>query len=173
MHSSTIFPLSKYSLDDTYFEELLPGRMTDIVQNSTTAPISRVFAVQRPARTDENSYISVGIVPLIRSVPYNITTGSGASQITTNFLRLYLVNIEQGALTTTNPDYITLTGGAVEAKVIPSIQSIKITVFFPKEARGYDSDFFNYPTITQVIDFGTSGAEIELYLGNVEVGFSI
>jgi hypothetical protein len=161
-------PQTKYSLDNTYFEEILPGKMTDVVQNSTTSPITRVFALQRPPRTDENYYVSVGVAPLIRSVPFNITTGSG---VTSKYVRLYLVDLHQGDLTPANPRYLTLTGGGVEAKVIPNVKSLRVTVIFPQEAKGYNSDFFNFPSTSQIIDFGSSGAEIELYFGNVEVGF--
>jgi hypothetical protein len=164
-------PTTKYSLDDTYFEEILPGQMTNIVQNSTSSPVVRVFALQTPPRVDENYYISVAVAPLIRSVPFNITTGTGAAETTSRFMKFYIVNVTQGSLTTANPRYISLTGGEVNTRVIPDVRNVRITVIFPKEAKGYDSAFFNFPTTTQVIDFGVSGAEVELYLGTVQVGF--
>jgi hypothetical protein len=164
-------PTSRYSLDNSYFEEILPASMTDIIQNATSAPITRVFALQTPPRVDENYYISVAVAPLIRSVPFNITTGSGAAETTTRYMKLYIANITQGSLTTVNPRYISLTGGDVKTRVIPNVRSIKVTVIFPKEAMGYNSAFFNFPETTQEIDFGSPGAEVELYLGTVLVGF--
>ncbi len=164
-------PTTRYSLDNTYFEEILPASMTAIVQNQTSAPIVRVFSLQTPPRTNENYYISIAIAPLIRSAPFNITTGTGASMTTSKYLKLYLVNVTQGALTTANPRYISLTGGDIKTRVIPNVKSIRVTVIFPQEAMGYNSAFFNFPETTQVIDFSPSRAEVELYLGSVQVGF--
>jgi hypothetical protein len=164
-------PTSRYSLDNTYFEEIMPSEMTDIVQNSTSAPIVRVFALQTPPRTDENYYISVAVAPLIRSVPFNITTGYGAAQTTSRFMKFYLVNVTMGSLTTANPRYISLTGGEIQTKVIPDVRAVRVTVLFPNEAKGYDSAFFKFPATTQIIDFGASKADVELYFGTVKVGF--
>ena len=161
-------PQSKYALDNDYFEEIVPGKMTSIVQNSTTSPITRVFAIQTPARVGEENYISVGIAPLIRAVPFSITTGSGGTE---NFLRLYLVDIQQGDLTTVNPKYLTLTGEGAEATVETNVRSIRITPIFIHEAVGYDEAFFQFPANVQEIDLGPSGAEVELYFGTLLVGF--
>lgn len=161
-------PQSRYSLDNTYFEEILPGKMTSIIQNSTTSPISRVFATQTSPRKDENYYVSVGVAPVLRSVAFTVTSGSGVSS---NYYRLYLAALEQGALTTANPRYITLTGGGVEATMIPDIKSIRVTVIFIKDANGYDANFFKFPSTIQEIDLGPLGADVELYYGKVEVGF--
>jgi flagellin-like protein len=164
-------PTNQYSLDNTYFEELLPTNMTELIQSGTSSPIVRVFAVQTPPRIDEESYISIAMVPLIRSVPFNITYGTGTSVTTSNYLKLFLVNVTQGALTTVNPRYITLTGGDVLTTLIPNVRSVRITVIFPKASKGYTSAFFNFPETPQVIDFGSQAAEVELYLGTVQVGF--
>jgi hypothetical protein len=161
-------PQSRYALDNNYFEEILPGAMTSIVQNSTTSPIARVFAIQTPARAGEENYISVGVAPLIRSVPFSITTASGGTE---NFLRLYLVDIQKGDLTTANPRYLTLTGGGANATVLTDVRSIKISVIYIEEAAGYDETFFHFPMTVQEIDLGPSGAEVELYFGMLRVGF--
>jgi len=161
-------PQSKFALDNSYFEEILPGKMTYLVQNSTTSPISRVFAIQTPARAGEENYISVGIAPLIRSVPFSITTASGGTE---KFLRLYLVDVKQGDLTTVNPRYLTLTGGGAEATVFTNVKSIKISVIYIEEASGYDESFFQFPMSVQEIDLGSSGTEVELYFGTTMVGF--
>ena len=160
-------PTTKYSLDDTYFENILPSSITQLVQNATTAPITRVFALQRPPITDENYYIKVGVASLIRSVPFSINTGGSTS----SYLKLYLANITQGELTTANPRYISLTGEKVDASIKNNVKSIRFTITFPQAAKGYDSSFFNFPVTTQTIDFPASGAEVELYIGHVEVGF--
>ena len=115
-------PQSRYALDNDYFEEILPGEMTSIVQNSTTSPITRVFAVQTSARVGEENYISVGVAPLIRGVPFSITTGSGGTE---NFLRLYLVDIQKGELTTANPKYLTLTGQGADATVVRTSRALR------------------------------------------------
>ena len=161
-------PQSKYYLDNSYFEEILPGKMTSIVQNSTTSPITRVFAIQTPARSGEENYISVCVAPLIRSVPFSITTTSGATE---KFLRLYLVDIKQGDLTTVNPRYLTLTSEGAEATVLTNVRSIRISVIYIEEALGYNESFFHFPTNVQEIDLGSSGTEVELYFGTMKVGF--
>jgi flagellin-like protein len=161
-------PQSRYSLDNTYFEEILPGHMTSIVQNSTTSPITRVFALQTAARVNEESYVSVAVAPLIRSVSFTVTNGEGVSS---TYYRLYLVDLEQGALTTSNPRYLTVTGDGVEASLIPNIKSIRVTVLFIKDADGYDYNFFRFPSSVQEIDLGPQGAQVELYCAKVEVGF--
>lgn len=160
-------PITKYSLDNTYFENILPSNMTQLVQNSTEAPITRVFAVQRPPIIGENAYIKVGVASLFRIVQFNINAG-GTS---TSYLKLYLANMTLGPLTTANPRYITLTGENVDASVINDVIHLRITISFPNSASGYDSSFFNFPVTTQTIDFPVSGAELELYLGHVQVGF--
>jgi hypothetical protein len=160
-------PLTKYSLDNSYFEDILPSSMTQLVQNSTEAPITRVFAVQRPPIVGENAYIKVGVASLFRSVQFNINA-DGAS---TKYLKLYLANMTLGPLTTANPRYITLTGENVGASVINNVQHLRITISFPNSASGYNSTFFNFPVTTQTIDLPVSGAEVELYMGSVQVGF--
>jgi len=160
-------PLTRYSLDNTYFENILPSSMTQLVQNSTEAPIARVFAVQRPPIVGENAYIKVGVASLLRSVQFNIN----ANGVKTSYLKVYLANMTLGPLTTANPRYITLTGKNVDASVYNNILHLRITISFPKSANGYSQSFFSFPVTTQTIDFPASGAEVELYTGNLQVGF--
>jgi hypothetical protein len=160
-------PLTKYYLDNTYFDNILPSNMTQLIQNSTEAPITRVFSVQRAPIVGENAYIKTCVASLFRSVQFNINA-NGAS---TSYLKLYLANMTLGPLTTANPRYITLTGKNVGASVINNVLHLRVSVSFPSSVSGYNSTFFNFPVTSQTIDFPITGSEVELYVGTVQVGF--
>lgn len=198
--SSVLFyniPLSKYYLDNTYFEPLLPKSMNNIVQNTTTSPIAYVFAVQKNPiigvsghGVAENEYIRVGVAPLLRSVAFNITTNG----ITSRYIKLYIINATKGPLTTVNPQYITLKGMKVSANMFSKIKSIDVTLQFPRAIDGYDYAFFGFdkPPLNSLTHyrlqpddiwayqveqslpkalFGSDGANVEIYVGKVDIGF--
>ena len=61
-------PISKYSLDNSYFSELLPGDMSTLILSRSTDPVARVFVVQKnpigPEGDYESEYIRIGVVPV-------------------------------------------------------------------------------------------------------------
>jgi flagellin-like protein len=166
-------PLVKYSLQDGYFEELLPGKLNSIIQNGADQPSARVFAFQKNPIKDEGEYIRVGVISLPRRIEYSITTGS--PPVSDKYMKLFIPVLEKGASTPSNPQYITLTGGAPQVKVYDGVESVRVRVDFPKLLNGYDNSVFNIPDIESGADIDQllqlSGGRLEVAIGSVEVNY--
>jgi flagellin-like protein len=173
-------PLIHYSLQDGYFEELLPGKLNSIVQNGADQPSARVFAFQKNPIKDEGDYIRVGVISLPRRIEYSITTGS--PPVSDKYLKLFIPILVKGVSTPSNPQYITLTGGAPQVKVYDGVESIRVRVDFPKLLNGYDNSLFIIPDIFfnntdnpkgAVIDqeLLLNGGRLEVVIGRVEVNY--
>ena len=160
-------PVSRYSLGNDYFANIQPDSMISLVQMNTTSPIVRVFAVQKNPIVNENDYIRIGIVPLIRGIPFSIT--SGVSK--TNYLKLFIVRINKGTETGGQPKTIALTGVSVNAQVFSDVEYIKVNLSFPKGPEGYSNEFFRFPETSQIINYGSEGVNLELYVGALDVGY--
>jgi flagellin-like protein len=166
-------PLVKYSLQDGYFEELLPGKLNSIVQNGADQPSARVFAFQKNPIKDEGEYIRVGVISLPRRIEYSITTGD--PPVSDKYMKIFIPVLEQGLSTPSNPQYITLTGLAPQVKVYDGVETIRIQVNFPNSLNGYDNSVFNIPDmevsagIDQLLQL--NGGRLEVAIGSVEVNY--
>ena len=170
-------PISKYSLDNSYFTELLPGDMSTLILSRSTDPVARVFVVQKnpigPEGDYESEYIRVGVIPVIRATSYSITTptGVGTTTTTTKYCKLLLAKLQTGLGTPSAPQYITLLGTDITARVLSEVETLTVTVSYPRSQEWYNSEFFRFPQETQTLNFGTDGAEVEIYVSTVEVGY--
>jgi flagellin-like protein len=164
-------PTSKYSLDNNYFAEILPGDTSTLVLSDSTDPVARVFVVQKNPIYEEGDYIRIGIVPVIRTTSYSITTTTGVGTTTTKYCKLLLAKLQTGPGTPSAPQYVTLLGTDITATVLKGVETLTVTVSYPKSGLGYDNMFFRFPQETQTLNFGSSGAEVEIFVSTVEVGY--
>jgi hypothetical protein len=160
-------PTNVYTLDNTYFENILPGTVIHLIQNGTNAPVARVFAIQRNPIGNESDYIRVCVVPVPRVSQYSITTDSG----TTRYLKMYMVNLVEGNSTTQNPKYVTSTGKGVSTQIFTGVESVTVTLNFPKSSDGYNNGFFMFPETLQTISLGGNSFQLEIYQSTIEIGF--
>ena len=166
-------PVSKFSLFDGYYEAIYPSTVSNLTFTGTSAPVARVFIVEKltPPMSD-GSFIRVIVAPSIRSLFSNITTTSGS----TFYMRLYLPVLNQSSAQGSSQS-VTLTGSSVTANTKNQITSVKVTVDFPNETsqQGFDASFFHFPSDEQVIDVppGYSDPVLEFYSGKVEVELGV
>jgi len=166
-------PVSHYSVSDGYYELLYPDSAKNLTLTGTSAPVARVFAVEKltPLMGD-GSFTRVVVVPTVRSLFSNMTT----SNSTTYYTRLYLPVLTQGSDHGSSQS-VTFTGNSVAANTKNRISSIRITVDFPTATRqqGFDASFFHFPTLTQIIDVpaGYSDSVLELFTGLVTVELGV
>ncbi len=72
------FPTSRYSITNNYFENIYPEQTDSLTLTGTSAPVARVFALERVPLAD-GSYIRVVVAPTIR-VLYSSITQEWATQ---------------------------------------------------------------------------------------------
>lgn len=166
-------PVSKYSLYDGYYELLYPASAENLTFTGTSAPVARVFGVEKLTPPMSNgSFSRVVVTPSVRSLFSNMTTTSGS----TFYTRLYLPVLTQGSVTGSYQS-VTLTGNSVTAITKNRVTSIKVTVDFPAATRqqGFDASFFHFPSLEQVFDVpaGYSDSQLELYIGEVKVDLGV
>ncbi|WNZ28623.1 MAG: hypothetical protein IAX21_08160 [Candidatus Bathyarchaeota archaeon] len=169
-------PTYHYSISDDYWVQLYPHPAydTSLVLTGTSAPIARVFEVEQVPMYD-GDYIRVVAAPAIR-VLY-----SSISSTTTNaaYVRMYLPILSAGESPRIYQS-LTLRGESVQANTLNKVNSISVTVDFPKSATGFDNEhFFNFPETEWTFDFssyyagGYDNVVLELYLSEVSVGFGL
>jgi len=137
----------------------------------TSAPVVRVFAVERMPMSD-GSYIRVVVAPSVRVLYSSINSSEN-----TYYIRMYLPVLTAGEAPRLSQS-ITLTGESFAANTVNNVMSINVTVGFPKGAspENFDSDFFNFPYNSEDIPVPTSGyanVVLELYLSEVSVEFGL
>ena len=172
-------PTYHYSISDDYWVQLYPddSQDTSLTLTGTSAPIARVFEVEQVPMSD-GDYIRVVAAPAIRVLYSSINS----STTNTCYIRMYLPVLTAGESPRLYQS-ITLIGESVEAKTLNVVQSIDVTVDFPAAASGFDSDFFNFPAVSQSIDVPTivsphdaneyDNVVLELYLSEVSAGFGL
>lgn len=168
-------PTYEYSISDDYWVQLYPDGNQDssLTLTGTSAPIARVFEVEEVPMND-GDYIRVVVAPTIRVLYSSINSSTN-----TRYVRMYLPVLSTGESPRLYQS-ITLIGESVEAKTLNLVESITVTVDFPKGvSEGFDSNFFNFPENSEVFDFsslysgGYDNVVLELYLSEVSVGFGL
>ena len=165
-------PTSKYTITNGYWQSIFPDQNESLTLKGTSAPIARVFAVERMPMSD-GSYIRVVVAPAVRVLYSSINTSISS----TYYIRMYLPVLAAGESPRLSQS-ITFTGESVEAHTINDVTSISVTVDFPRGAspENFDSDFFNFPYDNEDIPVPTSGYDnvvFELYLSEVSVEFGV
>jgi hypothetical protein len=163
-------PTSRYSISDDYWERIYPDPDENLTLTGTSAPVTRVFAIERTPMPD-GKYIRVVAAPSIRVLFSSINASDN-----TYYVRMYLPVLSAGESPRLSQS-ITLTGESVKAHTLNNVQSISVTVDFPRgPSDHFDSAFFNFPLEFEDIPLPTSGYDnvvLELYVSEVSVGFGV
>ena len=169
-------PTYEFSISDDYWVQLYPEQDTSLTLTGTSAPIARVFEVEQVPMPD-GDYVRVVVAPSIRILYSSINSSTN-----TRYVRMYLPVLSAGESPRLYQS-MTLIGESVEAYTLNTVESISVTVDFPKGVSdGFDSDFFNFPAVSQAIDVpsivtypaeGYHNVVLELYLSEVSVGFGL
>ena len=172
-------PTSRYTVTNGYWQRISPDQNESLTLKGTSAPVARVFAVERMPMSD-GSYIRVVVAPAVRVLYSSINT----SVSSTYYIKMYLPVLAAGESPRLSQS-ITLTGESVEAHTINDVTSISVTVDFPREAspENFDSDFFNFPYNSETLDVPPiviphedgeyDNVVFELYLSEVSVEFGV
>jgi len=165
-------PTSRYSITNNYWENISPLQNESLTLKGTSAPVARVFAVEKLPMAD-GSYIRVVVAPALRVLNSTIETTLNS----TYYIRMYLPVLSAGESPRLSQS-LTLTGDSFTANTIDSVTGINVSVDFPREdsPENFNSTFFNFPFDSEDIPVPTSGFDnvvLELYLSEVSVGFGI
>ncbi len=168
-------PTSRYSITNNYWERIFPDQDESLTLKGTSAPVARVFVVERLPMPD-GSYIRVVVAPSIRVLYSSINTSISS----TYYVRMYLPVLNAGEAPRLSQSF-TLTGESLNAHTVNEVTRISVTVDFPSEGSGLDSVFFNFPDNSEELDVPSMGVlpseydnvVLELYLSEVSVDFGL
>jgi len=153
-------PISQYTLFNGYYELISPYSDNTLTLKGTSAPVTRVFAIEKLPMGD-GSFTRIVVAPSIRLVNSTISE--------TLYVKMYLPVIEL----TSSPKLaqsITMTGNSLSAKIMNNVKSIKVTVNFPTATSqwGFDSSFFHFPSRNETINIsGFDDVVLEVYTSEV------
>ncbi|PVX25856.1 MAG: hypothetical protein CW691_03295 [Candidatus Bathyarchaeum sp.] len=175
-------PISQYSISDGYWMPIFPSSDESLTLKGTSAPVARVFEVEKVPMTGGN-FLRVVVAPSVRVLfsAINSTTN-------TYYIRMYLPVLSASPYSSFSQS-ITLAAESVQAYTLNNVESITVSVDFPKgTSDGFDSEFFNFPD--DVLPYDDDSEELvippivipheadeydnvvlELYLSEVSVGF--
>lgn len=158
-------PVSYYTVGNNYFSQVWPSQVSGLTYRGSSAPVSKVFAVEKMPMFD-GSYVRVVTAPVIRLINSTIVTASNR----TFYFKLYLplLTLKSSPMLSQS---VTLTGNSISAKTQRSIKSIRVTVSFPSATSGFDNKFFNFPVTQEVIKApsGYTDCVVQFYTGAVSV----
>jgi len=162
-------PTSRHSISDGYWSKIYPTDDGNLTLSGTSAPVARVFAVERTPMAD-GKYIRVVTAPSIRVLNSSISTSENA----TYYVRMYLPVLSEG-YSPRLAQSVTLTGASVKAYTLNNVSSINVSVDFPKADSSFDSGFFNFPAVNQDISIPSGYADVvlEFYVSEVSVAFGV
>jgi hypothetical protein len=164
-------PISRYSITNDYFERIFPYQDESLTLTGTSAPVARVFVVEKLPMAD-GSYIRVVVVPAIRVLYSDIT--SGTPPTTTHYIRMYLPVLSAGEAPRLSQS-ITLSGESLNAYTVNGVTSINVAVGFQEDSI-FDFAFSNFPfdSVEDIsVDFGDDDVVLEFYLSEVSVDFGL
>jgi hypothetical protein len=161
-------PTSIITYGNNYFERIFPSSSDSFLQNGTSAPVTRVFVMEKLPMVD-GSYTRVVVAPSIRML--SSTVGA------TSYVKFFLSSLNEGTNKYLSQS-ITLTGNDVNKVTINNVTQVRITVAFPSASQGFTQDFFNFEK--QVITLNSTSSPIlpsnsvaELYVGKVVVSLGL
>jgi hypothetical protein len=167
-------PTSRYSISDDYWERIYPSVDESLTLTGTSAPVARVFAIERTPMPD-GKYIRVVTAPSIRVLNSSISTSTNS----TYYIKMYLPVLSAGESPRLTQS-ITLTGESIKAYTFNNVQSISVSADFPRgTSDDFDSAFFNFPADSENFDFTLPEYDdfdnivLELYVSEVSVAFGV
>jgi len=153
-------PTSAYSVYNNYFERVTPTSSGAFLQDGPSAPVTQVFCVEK-LPMNEGNYTRIVVAPTIRMLNSTIGSQGGA----TSYTKFYFPVLVQG-----NHQYlsqsITMTGNEVTKILRSGVTRVRISVSYPNDDIGFDSDFFNFDSETVEVP---TGSVVEFYIGKVIV----
>jgi hypothetical protein len=158
-------PISKYSVGNDYYESIFPSDRS-FLQVGSSAPVSYVYVVEKLPMADGN-YIRVVVVPIIRVLNSTISAGGSVK----NYFKFYLPILSSGIHPRLSQS-VTLTGKNVSVKTMEGVNSVNISVSFPKSSLGFSEGFFNFEKIVETLNV-PSGSIIEFYTSEVIVSLGL
>ncbi len=166
-------PTSRYTMTNGYWERISPSEDESLTLRGTSAPVTRVFVVEKLPMYD-GSYIRTVVAPAVRVLNSSIVTNASS----TFYVKMYLPILKAGEAPRLSQS-ITLTGTSVEAHTISDVTGIDVSVSFPRASspENFDSDFFNFPSLSEEVSLPSpesyDNIVFELYLSEVSVGFGL
>jgi hypothetical protein len=160
-------PTTRYNIANNFVENILPSSGSSFLLQGTSAPVTRVFVIERVPMNDGN-YIRVVVAPSIRMLNSTISTGTATP---TNYYNCYLPILQQGN-NLYRSQSVTLVSTNVTVTTVQNIDKIKIILDFPKSGLGFDSSFFNFNSTHEEAAVPT-GSILEFYTGNVTVSLGL
>ncbi len=154
-------PTSFYTLGNDYFERVFPSNGS-FLQQGPSAPVSHVNVVEK-LPMEGGSFTRVVVVPTIRVMNSTIDT--------LNYVKFYLPLLVDGESPRLSQS-LTFMGKEVTRNVQNAVTQVRITVTYPSESQGYDSQFFNFESQTEVFSLASSSV-IEFYIGEVAVSLGL
>ena len=175
-------PTSRYSINNGYWARIFPDQNTSLTLKGTSAPVARVFAVEKLPMAD-GSYIRVVVAPSVRVLFSSINSSKDTVYENTRYIRMYLPVLSAGESPRLAESF-TLIGESVKAHTLNDVTGISVAVSFPQEESpdNFDSEFFNFPANFEELDVpsivapsvkGYQHVVLELYLSEVSVGFGV
>ena len=165
-----LFPTSRYSITNDYFENIFPTQTETLTLKGTSAPVARVFAVEK-LPMDDGSYIRVVVAPSVRVLTSSIITGGNP----TNYVRLYLPVLVSGEFLRLSQS-ITLTGKSLNAQTISEVTGITVSVSFEDGSVmdfAFSELFGSEENFVENLPIPSGDVVLELYLSEVSVGFGV
>jgi hypothetical protein len=150
-------PVEQYSISNGYSELIYPSSNDGFLLSGASAPVARVFAIEKLPMTD-GSFVRVVVMPTIRML--NLSIGN------TNYIRLYLPILLEGE-SPRHSQSVTLTGQSF-SMLGETVTGVKIKVGFPLGGDQFNEFFFNLPEIEESISLAGETV-LELYVGGVDV----
>lgn len=159
---------SRYSIMNNYWERVFPDSDENLTLTGTSAPVARVFAVERTPMHD-GRYIRVVVAPSVRVLFSSINSSTN-----TYYVRMYVPVLSAGESPRLT-ESLTLTGESIKAYTMNNVSSINVSVDFPRSSDDFDTAFFNFPAVNQniAIPSGYDNVVFELYLSEVLVEFGV
>jgi hypothetical protein len=156
-------PVSIYSITNNYFERILPSSNGSFLQQGPSAPVSQVFCVEKLPMIEGN-YTRIVAVPSIRMLNSTIDGPAGAP---TNYYKFYMPALAAGNHLYRSQS-ITVTGNDITKIIRNDVNQVRISVTFPNDESGFDTDFFNFDHISETVTLLPSSV-VEFYVGKVIV----
>jgi len=154
-------PTSIITYGNNYFERIFPSNDSFLLSGSSV-PVSHVFAVEKLPMVD-GSYTRIVVAPSLRML--NSIVGE------TTYVKFFLPSLNEGSNLHLSQS-ITLTGDDIDKVTINNVMQVRITVAFPSASQGYDSTFFNFESLSEIVDV-PEGSVVELYVGKVIVSLGL
>jgi len=156
-------PITKYNLGNNYFERVSPRNNGSFLQQGATAPVSHVFVVEQLLST-EGDFARIVAVPTIRYLNSSIV---GPSQSTTTiYYKFFLPTLQASNESQFRSQSVTMTGSEITKVIKRDVDRVRLTVSFPNDASGYDSEFFKFDH-GEIIEELPPNSVVEFYVGKV------